>query len=133
MFEELQQQLVALLVAGLPGEAIYGAVPQDAAVPRIVVGEVEADNADTDSSLGKLTRTRVRIIRKAGDMAGSVEMADRVLDLLHHTEALTLTTGDVVTVYCDGPVSDAPGDEGKTRETEVSVFVLVDDITSGTA
>jgi len=133
VFEDLQQKLIALLAAALGGgHSVYGAVPQNAAVPYLVVGEPAVDRMDTDSSLGALVKMRVRIIRKAGDIAGGLEMADFLIQLLHHTEALTLDAGTVVNVYVEGVSGDAPSDEGKTRETEVTVAVLVDDITPGT-
>lgn len=132
MFEDLQQKLIILLTSGLTGEAVYGAVPQDAAVPRVVVGEPEAEARDTDTSLGALVKVKVRIIRKAGDVAGSLELLDRVRALLHNTEALTLDAATVVTVYIESSAGDPPADDGKTRETEVTVAVLVDDITPGT-
>lgn len=132
MFEDLQQQLIALLTSGLTGESVYGAVPQDAAVPRVVVGEAEADSQDTDTSIGALVKVRVRIIRKAGDVAGGLEVLDRIRAILHHTEALTLAAATVVSVYIPTSSGDPPADDGKTRETEVSVAVLVDDITPGT-
>lgn len=132
MFEDLQQQLLTLLAAGLAPEAVYGAVPHGAVAPYLVVGEPTAERRDTDSSLGALVSMRLRIVRKAGDIAGATEMADRIHALIHHTEALTLSAATVVSVYCEGMAGEPPADEGKTRETEVSVSVLLDDITPGT-
>lgn len=132
MFEDLQQKLIAMLAAALHPEAVYGARPQDAPVPFTLVGEPSSDRADTDDSIGRLVKTRVRFVRKAGDIAGSLARADLVAAVLHHTEMLTLDAGTVVTVYVDGVDSDPLVDDGKTRETEVTVAVLVDDITPGT-
>lgn len=133
MFEELQQAVMALLTTGLAPDAVYGAVPQDATVPRVVVGEPSSERVDTDSSLGALVKLKVRVIRKAGDIAGSTAMSDRIHELLHHTALLTLSSATVVNVYIEGMAGDPPADEGKTRETEISVAVLLDDITPGTA
>jgi hypothetical protein len=131
MHEELQAAIIALLAAGLP-EAVYGAVPQGAAYPYVVAGEPEGITQDTDTSVGELVHLRVRLFRKAGEVARANEFKDRVRSVLHRTEALSISKGSVVTVYVEGDSVEEPADDGKARETVVTVAILVDDITTGT-
>lgn len=132
MHEDLQQAIVSLLAAGLAPLSVFGAVPQDQAYPYVVVSEADSTQADTDDSDGELVRMQVRLFRAASEVARATEFIDRAKQLLHHTESLTLTTADVVTVYMEGSAVEGPSDDGKARETVVTVAILVDDITPGT-
>lgn len=133
MFEELQVAIRNLLVTAVAPVAVYGAVPQGAAVPYLTLGEPEREARDTDTSLGALVRLTVRLVTRDGDVASRAELLDRILEATHHVDGLTLTRASVVSMYLEGPQGSPLTDEGKTRETEVAVCVLLDDITSGTA
>ncbi len=130
MFEELQANLVTLLLARMAPLAVYGAVPQDAAYPYMVVGEHDAETADTDDTRRELVRYRLRHYRAAGAVAAAAEFEDNIRAALHRTEDLALTRGQVVTIYVEGSAVEEPADEGKARETAVTVAILISDITS---
>lgn len=132
MHEDLQQAIVALLTAGLTPLDVYAAVPQDAAYPYVVVGESDSTQSDTDDSDGELVRYQVRHFRAAGEVAKATEFIDRTRALLHHTEGVLLAAANVITVYVEGSAVEGPSDDGKARETVVTVAVLVDDIATGT-
>jgi uncharacterized protein DUF3168 len=132
MNEELQRALYTLVSAGLAPMAVYGATPQDSAWPYVVIGTPNADTQDTNDSDGALVRVPVRLYSAQGALAASGQFVDQVRQLLHHTEALVLTSATVVTVYVEGSQIEEPSEDGKARETVVTVAILVDDITPGT-
>lgn len=131
MNEELQAEIIALLVAGLSFD-VLGAVPQDTDWPYVVCGSPSSEPRDTDTSNGALVRVPVRLFNQSGAVAESTRFIDQVRALLHHTDDLELTTATVVTVYVEGTSVEEPTEDGKARETVVTVAVLVDDIITGT-
>lgn len=134
MNEELQRALYALVAAGLaPDLPVFGFPPDNQPLPYVVLGEPQSQPADTTDSNGELVRVPVRIFTRASTLAQATEAVDRVRALLHHTEgALSLTKGTAVTMYIEGSSVEEPSEEGKARETVVTVAILVDDIITGT-
>lgn len=133
MDEELQIALIGLLSAEVAPLTVYGAVPQDTAVPYYVAGEPQSDDASTDTSTGALYKIRVSYYDKAGALSAANLAIGKIRAALHHKEdALSLSLGAAVTMYVEGTSVEEPSDEGKARETAVSVAILIDDITAGT-
>lgn len=132
MNEELQAAVTAALAAGLAPTPVYGAVPQGAAWPHVVCGTPAAEQRDTDTSNGALVRVPIRLFSAQGAVANATSFVDAVRATLHHVD-LTITSATVVTVYVEGSSVEEPSEDGKARETVVTVAVLVDDITTGTS
>jgi hypothetical protein len=132
MNEELQAAIITALAAGLTPLPVYGAVPQGADWPYVACGTPSSEPRDTDSSLGALVRIPVRLFSAQGAIAAATGFVDQVRDTLHHTD-LTIASATVVTVYVEGSSVEEPSEDGKARETVVTVAILVDDITTATA
>lgn len=131
MNEELQAAIITALNAALALD-VYGAVPQDTAWPYVVCGTPSSEQRDTDSSNGALVRAQVRLFAAQGAVALATQFEDQVRAALHHKSDLTLSNASVITVYVEGSSVEEPSEDGKARETVVTVAVLVDDIITGT-
>lgn len=143
MHEELRKEIIRLLNAapvlsvGPPPAAVvfYDHVPQGvAAFPYGVMGDASTAAEDTDSADGALVRFPVSLFSKYKGGRETASMSDAVRDALHHHEdSLVLTTCTAVTMFVEGSQEDPTTDDGKARESVVTVAVRVYAITAGTA
>lgn len=132
MNEELQAAVITALAAGLAPLSVYGAVPQDAAWPYAVCGTPAAETRDTDTSDGALVRFPVRLFSAQGALAAATSFVDDVRAALHHVD-LSIGSANIISVYVEASSVEESSDDGKARETVVTVAVLVDDIATGTS
>jgi hypothetical protein len=142
MHEELRKEIIRLLNAapihsvGTPPVDVvfHDHVPQDSTFPYGVLGDATSAGEDTDTAEGALVRFPISCFSKYKGGRETAAMADAVRAALHHQEDLmVLTTCTAVTMFVEGSQEDPTTDDGKARESVVTVSIRVYAITAGTA
>lgn len=74
------------------GLTVYdGTAPQDAPMPYVVVGEIMANNADTDNTLGFSASVDIHVWSEYRGRLEAANMQEQIYDALHRKDGLAFS------------------------------------------